>query len=441
MPGMVDNPSHDNAVRAVTELLEVDFGDWELSTIKELAAARPGWELQEFADEGAATVTRARPASGRWAPALVLDAGKLGLDSKRYAVGRVDLMRHPRRVEVSDAVSRITALADVLETVGGPVRYEDCGGAPGLRWRGERHTVILQSNRWTSWLAVHPVSERHAEAADTAEALHDGGRPGDTARVLTYEKGAALVRRREAFGEVFDAVVGRIGAPTAYGGSAGGARVRWRNERQILQLAGDAEGARLEVHGTAELEADEERRRRQGEPGTAEDFRGMSRLWQINRAYGSTGQGERTGGPAAPDLDVFRDVLALLFRSFAEQMPPQIGRHWAAFQIAYKGGSPLGAHFDPDGGLRISRRFGTEGDAAQAAASASDDVGWHTRGATSWRAEFPEPVEDAAEQAARLVTAQLRADGVRDPGEECRLHQPACNYQGPLDLYGTGVRV
>jgi hypothetical protein len=301
--------------------------------------------------------------------------------------------------------------------------------------------VILQSNRWTSWLAVHPVSERQAEAADKAEALHDSGRPGDEARVLTYEKGATLVQRREAFGEVFDAVVGRIGSPTAYGGSAEGASVRWRNERQILLLAGDAEGARLEVHETVALEADEERRRGQETPGTAADFRKLGRLWQINRAYGSVGETEQTGGPAAPDLDVFQDVLTLLFRSFVEQMPPQIGRHWAAFQIAYKGGSPLGAHFDPDGGLRISRRFGTEGDAAQAAASASDDVGWHTRGTTAWRAEFPEPVEDSAEQAARLVTAQLRADGVRNPGEDCRLHQPACNYQGPLDLYGLGVRV
>ncbi|MGW5764839.1 hypothetical protein [Streptomyces tendae] len=229
----------------VGELLEADFGDWELASVKEWAAARPGWEC------GGAGDGRVTLVSGRAGISLVLDAGKLGFESTRYTTGQVHLLTHAYRSRPGRAAGdRIAGLARALATVGNPVRYEDCGGAPGLRWRGERHTLIFQSNRRASWLALHPVPPRHADVADTAESLHDTGKPGERARVLSYEPGAALAQRRTAFGDLFDAVVGRIGGPTLFGGSAEGPNIRWRNERRLLILSGDRHGALLEVHDT-----------------------------------------------------------------------------------------------------------------------------------------------------------------------------------------------
>jgi broad specificity phosphatase PhoE len=53
---MTDSPSRDNhdtyddAVHTVAELLEADFGDWELATVRELVASRPGWEQGKVYD-------------------------------------------------------------------------------------------------------------------------------------------------------------------------------------------------------------------------------------------------------------------------------------------------------------------------------------------------------------------------------------------------------
>lgn len=364
---MFDKPSPagpEHAPGIVAELLEVDFGDWEPETVKELVAARPGWEESEQYEGG--LVVRL----GRHGAELTLDAGSSTGSSAgrstRYVAAEILLLNH--RSEPDAAAARTAALSETLAGTGGPVRYEDCGEAPGLRWRGERHTVILQSSRRASWLAVHPVALHHAEAADTAESLHDSGRPGDEARVLTYEKGATLVQRREAFGALYDAVVGRIGSPTLQGGSAQGPNIRWRNEKRLLVLAGDRGGAWLEVHDTDTLEAEEHGAFKWGgawsenEPA---DYAQLPYLWQLDGDGPGWVPLSSPGGRLAPSLEHAEEALTLLLRAFVEQMPPQLGEHWAGFRITGRGTLLFG--FVPGRGLVLSRTYRTRPEAEQQA--------------------------------------------------------------------------
>jgi hypothetical protein len=439
---MTDSPSrdnhdnHDDAVHTVAELLEADFGDWELATVRELVASRPGWEQGKVYD-GQVVVTPGRPGTH-----LVLEAGKLGFESTRYTYGQVHLLNHDYRSSPGGAAAaRTAALAEALATVGDPVRYEDCGGAPGLRWRGERHTVIFQSSRRASRLAVHPVPPLHGSAADIAEALHDGGKPGERERVLSYEPGDTLAQRGSAFGEVYDAVVGRIGLPTLHGGSAQGPGVRWRNERRLLILTGDRAGVLLEVHDTEELEEEEHRTFKWGGPWSADepsDFRHLPYLWQLDRGGPGWGPDVYPGGRLAPSLDHLQDALTALLGSLVEHLPPQVGLNWTGFVITRNGRDSVRLGFDPEDGLRAYRADRAEEDSAEKAA-AMREIGWQRRERWQWSAGFPEPTEESAERAARLMVAQLRADGVRNPGEECGLRDVSCNDMGTLDLYGAGV--
>ncbi|MCW1098322.1 hypothetical protein OJ963_31250 [Streptomyces sp. RS2] len=436
MTDSYSHDSHEDAVHMVGELLEADFGDWELASVKEWAAARPGWEC------GGAGDGRVTLVSGRAGISLVLDAGKLGFESTRYTTGQVHLLTHAYRSRPGRAAGdRIAGLARALATVGNPVRYEDCGGAPGLRWRGERHTLIFQSNRRASWLALHPVPPRHADAADTAESLHDTGKPGERARVLSYEPGAALAQRRTAFGDLFDAVVGRIGGPTLFGGSAEGPNIRWRNERRLLILSGDRHGALLEVHDTGELEEEEHRDFKWGGSWSADepsDFHSLPYLWQLDRGGSGWGPDVYPGGRLALGPDHLQDALGLILHSFVEHLPAQVGENWAGFVITHRGRDTVHIAFEPDSGLRLFRYDRAEHDSAEKT-SAMHKIGWQQRERRRWAAVFPQDGEDSAARAARLIVTQLRSDGVNNPGEECALRDVTCNDMGTFDLYGTGI--
>lgn len=440
---MTDSPSHDShdthhdAVHTLAEVLDADFGDWELTTVRELVSSRPGWQLPRTYD-GQAVVTPVRSGTD-----LLLDAGKLGFDSTRYTFGHVHLLKHPFRSRPGGATaSRIDGLAQALAAVGDPVRYEDGGGAPGLRWHGERHTVIFQSNRRTSRLSVHPVSPLHGAAAERAEALHDDGKPGEQEPVLSYPPGATLGERRAAFGELYDAVVGRIGHPTLYGASALGPGVRWRSERRLLALTGDRAGAWLEVYATGEQETEEHRTFKWGGAWNADepsDYAHLPYLWQLDRGGPGWGPDVYPGGRLAPDLGHLREALTLLLGSLVEHLPSQVGLHWTGFVITHNGRDSVRVAFDPENGLRIFRTDHAEEDSAEKAA-AMRETGWQTRERLAWSAAFPDTDEDFAERAARLIVGQLRADGVTDPREECGLRDVTCNDMGTLDLYGAGLR-
>ncbi|AXL91937.1 hypothetical protein C4J65_29325 [Streptomyces sp. CB09001] len=432
-----DNQSnYDAAVHTLAELLNADFGDWELATVRELAGSRPTWQLGKVYD-GQVVVTPGCPGTD-----LVLDAGKLGFESTRYTFGQVPLLDHPYRSRPGGAAaSRTAGLAQALAAVGDPVRYEDCGGAPGLRWHGERHTVIFQSSRRGSNLWVHPVSPLHGGAAERAEAMRDGGRPGERESVLSYPSGATLVERRAAFGELYDAVVGRIGHPTLYGGSATGPGVRWRDERRLLALNGDRAGAWLEVHDTEELETEEHRTFKWGGPWNAEeppDYTHLPYLWQLHRGGPGWSPSVYPGGRLAPDLGHLLEALTLLLGSLVEHLPPQVGLNWAGLVITHRNRDSVRVAFDPEAGLRVLRTDRAQEDSAERA-EAMRAMGWRTRERWGWSTAFPETDEDFAERAARLIVDQLRADGVTLPGEECGLRDVTCNDSGTLDLYGAGI--
>ncbi|MFJ7228175.1 hypothetical protein ACIQVF_01340 [Streptomyces tendae] len=113
MTDSYSHDSHEDAVHMVGELLEADFGDWELASVKEWAAARPGWECSGAGD-GRVTLV-----SGRAGISLVLDAGKLGFESTRYTTGQVHLLTHAYRSRPGRAAGdRIAGLARALATVG-----------------------------------------------------------------------------------------------------------------------------------------------------------------------------------------------------------------------------------------------------------------------------------------------------------------------------------
>ncbi|AIV32754.1 hypothetical protein [Streptomyces sp. CCM_MD2014] len=82
MTDSYSHDSHEDAVHMVAELLEADFGDWELASVKQWAAARPGWEC------GGAGDGRVTLVSGRAGISLVLDAGK-GRAADRHSLGHL----------------------------------------------------------------------------------------------------------------------------------------------------------------------------------------------------------------------------------------------------------------------------------------------------------------------------------------------------------------
>lgn len=455
----------ESAVRLARSLHEVDWGDWTLAALRDLVDARPGWTISE---SGAFEVL-IRPGTDEHE--VIAWTCKHGAEANRY--GRADVPL-PASLREPDSFA---ALVEALLQVGSPVPHRGTAAVPGLRWRDGRRVMILQRNVRRVWLAVHPVPASRAarEVGEVAAALHDiehgpwtredlrtlaDARPGweldgellrvgggefpvrgDRVRLLDYPEGASLEQRRAAFGDLFDAVVGGIGDPTIYGGSADGPNVRWRSETRLLMLCGEQWGAWLESHPTDETENAEYRTFEWGGGWSASepsDFDMLPYIWQLDRQGPGDNPTSWPGGRLAMGMEHLQRALELLLAAFVEQLPAQIGNEWAGFNLVDRsGGGRILVAFD-DRGLRVYVDDRAVGDSDEKV-GLMRARGWQQREKWRWSASFPHPHRESAARAARLVVDELRARGAVNPADDLSSHDISCNDEGWFQLFGLGV--
>ncbi|ANW17938.1 hypothetical protein BB341_06760 [Streptomyces clavuligerus] len=283
-------------------------------------------------------------------------------------------------------------------------------------------------------------------AAAFALTLHDtpGAHIGRApVPVLAHEPGASLRERRESFREVYGAIVARIGEPTLYGGSAHGPSVRWRDAHRTVLLAGDRAGARLSVHGTEALEADELRVFAWGGAWSAEephDFDLLPYIWQLDRGGPGERPAERTAGRMASSLEHFGHALELMLTAWVEQLPAQVGTDWAGFALT--SGADRGREVQLSYALADGLHVGVDdrdGEDTPERAALMRARGWHSRDRGWWQTEFPHPERPETARAARLALTELRARGTTDP-KELRARDASCKDRGELLLPGLGIR-
>ncbi len=284
------------------------------------------------------------------------------------------------------------------------------------------------------------------EAADFALTLHDApeawiGR--GPVPVLAYGPGASLRDRREAFREVYEAIVARIGEPTLYGGSADGPNIRWRDGARTVLLAGNRHRAELSVHPTDSLEADERRTFAWGGAWSADephDFDLLPYLWQLDRSGPGERPVEHPGGRTASSLEHFESALELMLAAWVEQLSVQVGDDWAGFCLTSGAdrGRQLQISYSRPDGLHVSVDD-RDGEDTHERAQVMLSRGWQSRDRGWWQAEFPEPERPETREAARLALAELRARGTKEP-HELRARDVSCKDRGELLLPGLGIR-
>lgn len=479
----------DTVVRLVRELHGADWGDWSLDAVRALVAARPDWTLERVLDFDAVV----RPGTDS-AGLLVMRTGRHGPGARRY--DRADLLL-PEAVWKRE--DDFAALVEALSGIGSPAAHRGRTAHPTLRWRGADRVMVLQRNDTRVWLAVHPSATAGRSvpsavlraAAEAAEILHDaesgpprradldalarsrtgleplgdgggdllrlrlGGvelrvqertrRDGtvvcDRVRLFAHRPAASPAQRRDAFGELFGAVVGAIGLPTLYGGSADGPDVRWRSERRLLLLRGNDAGAWLETHPAQELEDEEHLAFKWGGAWSASeppDFAVLPYLWQLDRRGPGDNLNAFPGERIAASMEHLQEALELLLAALTEQLPAQLGRDWAAFTIANRTGrrGELRVSFAPSSGLWVGV---DDCGGGSEEATTLRDRGWQKQEGSWWQASFPEPTRASAAEAARLIVAELTARGAKTPADDLAARDISCNDSGWLRLTGLGV--
>ncbi|MGP3972651.1 hypothetical protein ACTWQF_01210 [Streptomyces sp. 8N114] len=434
------------AVQLTRALHDADWGDWSLEAIRSLVADRPGWELAARGE----TFVVLRPGDGL--EQVVLWTQKYGPDATRYQKAEAQLPAVLREDEAA-----FDALVEALGEIGTPVIHRGTAGRPTLRWRNADRVLILQRNSRRVWLAAHPratagrsvPSSVLESAADAAAELHDAasgqgsGKDLERIRLLySHAPDASLVERRAAFGELFDAVVGGIGQPTVHGGAADGPDVRWRTTERLLLLRGNSRHIWLERHNTQEQEDIEHRTFKWGGAWTADetpDFAQLPYLWQLDRQGPGDNPQTWPGWRLAMSVERLRESLESLLAAWIEQLPAQVGPDWAGFQIVNRraSGRELSVGFEVDCGLWLY----TEADQPESeeSATAMRERGWQEREGFRWRADFPEPTRQAAADAARLIAAELTAQGAKIPENDLSVRDVSCFDSGMFDLFGLGI--
>ncbi|MFE7774655.1 hypothetical protein ACFU5O_12250 [Streptomyces sp. NPDC057445] len=296
---------------------------------------------------------------------------------------------------------------------------------------GASKTIAVSSPEEAAWLGrqLYDAPEEHF------------GRPPVT--VVSYGPGAGRMERREAFREVYDAIVARIGEPTLYGGSAQGPSIRWRDDRRLVLLSGDRFGARLSVHRPEALEAEEYRSFEWSGAGSAaepHDFDLLPYVWQLYR--GGTGERPvtRPGARLAGCWEHLETGLELMLAAWAEQLPVQVPGDWAGFMILSRRdrGRHVVVSYSPGEGLGVAV---DDRDAEQGPERERQMMmrGWQTSDRGWWQSAFLEADEGSAAAAARLTVAELRARGAVSP-EELEARDVSVNDRGELWLPGLGIR-
>lgn len=284
-------------------------------------------------------------------------------------------------------------------------------------------------------------------AADVADLAHayltspdeHFGKP--SAEVARYATPSTLAGRREAFRQVYEAVVGRIGEPTLHGGSADGPSVRWRSEERLLLLEGTRSTVRLSVHVTDELEGEEHRSFKWGGAWSASephDFDMLPYIWQLDREGPGTAPSYWPGGRLAACWEHLEDALRLMLTAWAEQLPVQVPGDWASFSFLVKPDGRrrlLVSLQDDELFLRIDDRAAE--DTPERAAEMTER-GWQRRTAYDWEATFARPDEKTAATAARMIVAEVRARGAQEV-KDLEPYDVGCNDHGIFTLPGLGV--
>ncbi|MFE6684976.1 hypothetical protein ACFVFQ_00710 [Streptomyces sp. NPDC057743] len=290
-----------------------------------------------------------------------------------------------------------------------------------------------------------PASWASEGVADLAERLfarpsaHDLRHPPRTVRA--YGEDRSVGARTVALREVLAAATGRIGPPTLYGGAAAGPVVRWRDERHTVLLDGDAEGLRLAVRPTAELEAAEAAHfRPAGRTDATAYHRQLPYLWQLYRGTG-TPPLHFPSGPVAGDWRWLEGSLTALLRAWWEQLPGQIGADQAGFALVprERGDRPpatLSVLCSADEGvLLLVDDRGVPGGTPEPELRAR---GWRGPLRGWWQRDFHDLGADGATAAAALAVAELRARGVWNPAH-LRVADVRCECGGLLLLPGLAL--
>jgi hypothetical protein len=452
-----------SAVQCARSLYDIDWGDWTLAALERVVDTRPGWTLTKW--DGPVSI-ETDIAGGE----LVAYTGKYGWTATRYATARLML---PASLCEPEAFA---ALVEALKKIGSPVPHRGTSAGPGLRWRDRQRVMILQRNRRDVWLAIHPACD--SPAGEVAAAFHDRAgatwtinevralaetRPGwqfdgellrvggseflwaaGEIRLIAYQTESSSEARIAAFGELFDAVVGNIGDPTVYGGSASGPDVRWRNDDRLLVLRGDDRGVWLVSRSTAEVEHEEFGIfEHHGPASTTEQFPDyLPYIWQLFRDGPGEQAYEWPALPKALSLEHFRDALEPLLAAFVSQLPTVVGKGWASFEIrkrADDGVLRVIFNLINGDGLTVSARHRTYADANSTAVMRAR--GWQRcdDSGTWWETGFPDPGHESAAKVARLIVHELHAWGAVEPEKDLYVEDVSCDDEGSFHLPGLGI--
>ncbi|MGG2459331.1 hypothetical protein ACO0M4_05830 [Streptomyces sp. RGM 3693] len=246
--------------------------------------------------------------------------------------------------------------------------------------------------------------------------------------------------RRALTREVLSAAVGRIGPPTLYGGAEAGPVIRWRDAERTVLLDCGARGLQLSVWHTEELEAFEQSRFEVDLIDPAEYFSRLPYLWQLHREAAGSPPLHFPAAPFAQDWSWLEGSLAALLRGWQEQLPAQLDRDTAGFnivpahawQLPFSALSVLCSELEgvlllvddrPTGG-------GTPGEVMRSR-------GWQTEIRGWWLSDFDDL--DAASTAARMAIEEIRRREVPSPAA-LAVSDVRCEGGGLLVLPGLTLR-
>ncbi|AJC54986.1 hypothetical protein [Streptomyces sp. 769] len=241
--------------------------------------------------------------------------------------------------------------------------------------------------------------------------------------------------------DVLGTVIGRIGPPTLYGGAAGVSVIRWRDDQRTVLLDHSAEGLRLSVWRTAELEAEEEagfERDARAEP--ASYFSGLPYLWQLHRGAGTPPRSFPSVG-IAPDWCWLEESLKVLLGAWRKQLPVQLGHDVAGFNVIPRGNrendlSALSVLFSETEDVML-----LVDDRSVPGGTPHDEMehrGWQDRIMGWWRRDFYDLGAGSAAAAARMAVDEIRLRRVRSPAD-LGVDEVRCEGGGRLALPGLAI--